>query len=80
MTRRRGNDQSPGGAGSLGASCRKVGRRRQQRADLGLLLLLLGYLTGVGILQKLVVVLLVVGAVLWILGAMGRPVPAVGNW
>jgi hypothetical protein len=45
-----------------------------------LLLLLLGYLTGVGILQKLVVVLLVVGAVWWLLGPMGRPVPAIGNW
>jgi hypothetical protein len=41
---------------------------------LGLLLLLLGYLTGVGILQTLGIILLVVGAALWILGAMGRPV------
>jgi len=31
----------------------------------GLLLLLLGYLTGVGILQTLGIILLVVGAVLW---------------
>lgn len=41
---------------------------------LGLLFLLLGYLTGVGILQTLGIILLVVGAVLWILGAMGHPV------
>jgi hypothetical protein len=40
---------------------------------LGLLLLLLGYLTEIGILQTIGIILLVVGAVLWILGAMGRP-------
>jgi Family of unknown function (DUF6131) len=40
----------------------------------GLLLLLLGSLTGIGILQTLGIILLVVGVVLWILGAMGRPV------
>jgi hypothetical protein len=40
---------------------------------LGLLLLLLGYLTGIGILQTIGIILLVVGAVLWILGAIGRP-------
>ena len=41
---------------------------------LGLILLLLGWLTGIGILTTLGIILLVVGAVLWILGSMGRPV------
>jgi hypothetical protein len=50
------------------------GRRRLSVLILGLLLLLLGYLTGVGILQTLGIILLVVGAILWILGSMGRPV------
>jgi hypothetical protein len=75
LTRRRGTDQSPGGAGCLGASCVMVGGGGASSVlFLGLLLLLLGYLTGVGILQTLGTILLVVGAVLWILGAMGRPV------
>ena len=41
---------------------------------LGLVLFILGYLTEVGILQTIGIILLVVGAVLWILGSMGRPV------
>jgi membrane protein implicated in regulation of membrane protease activity len=41
---------------------------------LGLVLLVIGYITGTGILQTIGIILLVVGAVLWILGAMGRPV------
>ena len=35
---------------------------------LGLMLLLLGWLTGIGILTTLGIILLVIGAVLWILG------------
>ncbi len=40
----------------------------------GVLLLLLGALTGLSILYTLGVILIVVGVVLWILGAMGRMV------
>ena len=40
----------------------------------GLVLLLLGLLLGVGILWIIGLILVVVGAVLWILGSMGRPV------
>jgi hypothetical protein len=40
---------------------------------LGLILFLIGLFLNVGILQTIGIVLLVVGAVLWILGAMGRP-------
>jgi hypothetical protein len=38
---------------------------------LGLILLLIGWLTGIGILTTLGIILLVVGAVLWILGVDG---------
>lgn len=41
---------------------------------LGLILLLLGYLLGIGILNTIGIVLIIVGAVLWILGSMGRAV------
>ncbi|MCP2324535.1 multisubunit Na+/H+ antiporter MnhG subunit [Hamadaea flava] len=40
----------------------------------GVVLLLLGWLLHVGILQTLGIILLVVGAVLYLLGAIGRPV------
>lgn len=41
---------------------------------LGVLLLLLGWLTGVSILYTIGVILLVIGVVLFALGAAGRPV------
>jgi hypothetical protein len=41
---------------------------------LGLVLLLLGLLTGVGILWTVGIVLLIVGLVLMVLGRSGRPV------
>jgi hypothetical protein len=47
---------------------------------LGLILLLLGWLTGIGILTTLGIILLVIGAVLWILGAVGRPVGGRRYW
>jgi hypothetical protein len=47
---------------------------------LGLILLLLGWLTGIGILTALGIILLVIGAVLWILGAVGRPVGGRRYW
>ena len=47
---------------------------------LGLILLLIGWLTGIGILTTLGIILLVIGAVLWILGAMGRPVGGRRYW
>lgn len=40
----------------------------------GVLLILLGMLTGLSILYTLGVILLIVGVVLWILGAVGRTV------
>ena len=41
---------------------------------IGLVLLLIGFLTGIAILWVVGVVLVLVGAVLWILGAVGREV------
>jgi hypothetical protein len=41
---------------------------------LGVILLLLGWLTGLGILYTLGAIVLIVGAVLFILGSVGRPV------
>lgn len=47
---------------------------------LGIVLLVLGYLLGVPILQTLGIILLIVGAVLWLLGAVGRPVAGRRVW
>jgi hypothetical protein len=41
---------------------------------LGLILLLLGIVLGVGILYTIGIVLIVVGAILWVLGSMDRAV------
>jgi hypothetical protein len=41
---------------------------------IGVILLLIGLLTGIGLLSAVGAVLLVVGAVLWILGAIGHQV------
>lgn len=41
---------------------------------LGLILLLLGYFLHINILWTIGLILLIVGAILWILGAVGRPV------
>jgi hypothetical protein len=40
----------------------------------GILLLILGVLLGSGILWTIGIILIVVGAILWILGSIGRPV------
>jgi hypothetical protein len=41
---------------------------------LGLILLLLGFALGIGILWTVGVVLIIIGAVLWVLGSMDRAV------
>ncbi len=41
---------------------------------LGLILLLLGFLLGIGILWTIGIVLIIIGAVLWVLGSMDRAV------
>jgi hypothetical protein len=47
---------------------------------LGIVLLILGYLTNIGILVTLGIILVVIGVVLWILGSMGRPVGGRRYW
>ncbi|MEW9520314.1 DUF6131 family protein [Streptomyces tubercidicus] len=41
---------------------------------LGVILLVIGFLTGIGILWTLGIILAVIGAILWALGAMGHAV------
>jgi hypothetical protein len=52
----------------------KVGPGGGSVLILGLILIILGWITNIGILVTLGIILLVIGAVLWILGSMGRPV------
>jgi hypothetical protein len=47
---------------------------------LGLVLLLCGYFLVVPILETIGIILLVAGAVLWILGAVGHPVAGRSRW
>lgn len=47
---------------------------------LGVLLLILGFVFGIQILWSIGIVLLVIGAVLWILGSVGRPVGGRRYW
>ena len=41
---------------------------------LGLVLLVIGYLANIGILVTIGIILLIIGAVLWVLGSVGRPI------
>ncbi len=47
---------------------------------LGLILLVLGFIFGINILWTIGIVLIVIGAVLWILGATGRAVGGRRHW
>lgn len=47
---------------------------------LGIILLLIGYFTGLSILYTLGGILVVVGLILWVLGAVGRPVGGRKVW
>ncbi|CAM4362264.1 hypothetical protein MB901379_04749 [Mycobacterium basiliense] len=46
----------------------------------GAVLLILGFVFGIHLLTVLGVILLVIGAVLWIMGSMGRPVAGRRYW
>ena len=41
---------------------------------LGIILLVVGFLTGIGILWTIGIILAVIGVILWVLGAMGHAV------
>ena len=47
---------------------------------LGLILLILGFIFGISILWTLGIILLLVGAVLWILGSTGRAIGGRRHW
>ena len=47
---------------------------------LGIILLVIGYFTGLSILYTIGGLLLVIGIILWILGAVGRPVAGRRVW
>jgi hypothetical protein len=47
---------------------------------LGIVLAVIGYVTGIYILEALGGILVLVGVVLWILGAVGRPVGGRKVW
>ena len=47
---------------------------------LGIILLLIGYFAGISILYTIGGILVVVGVILWILGAVGRPVGGRKVW
>lgn len=47
---------------------------------LGAVLLILGFVFGINILWTIGIVLMVVGAVFWILGSVGRPVGGRRAW
>ncbi|MEU4192716.1 DUF6131 family protein [Kribbella sp. NPDC026611] len=47
---------------------------------LGLILLILGFVLGISILWTIGIILLLVGAVLWILGSTGRAVGGRRHW
>jgi Family of unknown function (DUF6131) len=47
---------------------------------LGVILLILGFVFNIGILWTIGIILLVVGAVMWLLGAVGRPVAGRRYW
>jgi hypothetical protein len=47
---------------------------------LGIILLILGWLLGINILVTIGLIVLVIGVILWILGAVGRPVGGRRYW
>lgn len=46
----------------------------------GVLLLVLGYIFGIGLLYTIGGILIVVGAILWVLGSTGHPVAGRRTW
>jgi hypothetical protein len=47
---------------------------------LGILLLVVGFFLKVPVLETIGIILLVIGAVLWVLGRVGRPVGGRRHW
>jgi hypothetical protein len=47
--------------------------RRRSVLILGLILLIIGWLAHIAILETIGIILIIIGAVLWVLGSTGRP-------
>ena len=47
---------------------------------LGIILLVIGYFTGIAVLYTIGGILVLIGIILWILGAVGRPVAGRKVW
>lgn len=47
---------------------------------LGVVLLILGFVFGINVLWSIGIILVVVGAILWVLGSVGRPVGGRRYW
>ena len=47
---------------------------------LGIILLVIGYFTGISVLYTIGGILVLIGIILWILGAVGRPVAGRKVW
>lgn len=47
---------------------------------LGIVLLILGYVFAIPLLWTIGIILIVIGAVMWVLGAVGRPVAGRRYW
>jgi hypothetical protein len=47
---------------------------------LGIILLIVGYFLKVAVVEDIGIILLVIGAVLWVLGSVGRPVAGRRYW
>ena len=58
----------------------RFGRSDPTMIVLGIILLVIGYFTGLSILYTIGGILVVIGIVLWILGAVGRPVGGRKVW
>ena len=65
---------------SASASHHGIDRSEHIMIILGVILLLIGYFTGLSLLYTIGGILLVVGVVLWLLGAVGRPVAGRKAW
>jgi hypothetical protein len=65
---------------SASVTYRGIDRSRHIMIILGVILLLIGYFTGLSLLYTIGGILVVVGVVLWLLGAVGRPVAGRKAW
>ncbi|OBI98554.1 hypothetical protein BST16_04785 [Mycobacterium asiaticum DSM 44297] len=64
----------------VGRLLHSVQQKGRDMIILGIILLLVGYFTGISILYTIGGILVLVGVVLWILGAVGRPVGGRRVW